>query len=331
VRKATLKGPRKPPKDTTQMAIAAALAQADAAVRVKGRTMVELILNTPYEAFAKKVAKIFEEHGTVSLGARKYTEEYYEWQLIVRLDLKDWGFLVECKKSMRVPEFVKTDEELRAYLAMMLACEGHITWAAANTKVTDNPTTTFYVVPITSTNEQLVLEINDLLRSRGFNTNITNPTNPQTTHVDSFGRLFESKIPVLRVQMHRTDEVKAFLTWLGKVPHPIKEAYRLWALRLLEQAAGIPIKWSQSTSIKNQLDEVAEKAARIGRERAKEHYIMAQKKIDSGEKVDTRPRKAQTAPHSYGANPFGIPKLSNAHLRSIFNKTTKTDMLWKNS
>jgi len=258
--------------------------------------MVELILNTPYEAFAKKVAKIFEEHGTVSLGARKYTEEYYEWQLIVRLDLKDWGFLVECKKSMRVPEFVKTDEELRAYLAMMLACEGYITWAATNTNKTEKPTTVFFVSPITNTNKQLVLEINDLLSRRGYNTSISNPTKPHDAHTDSFGRLIESRFPSLRIILYRSGEVKTFLTWLGKVPHPIKEAYRLWALRLLEQAAGKPIKWSQSTSIKNQLDEVAEKAARIGRERAKEHYIMAQKKMDSGEKVDTRPRKAQTAP-----------------------------------
>ncbi|MEM2484655.1 MAG: hypothetical protein QXU87_11225 [Candidatus Caldarchaeum sp.] len=58
--------------------MAAALAQGDAAVRVKGRTMIELILNTAYEGFAKTVAKLFEEHGTISLGARKYTEDYYE-------------------------------------------------------------------------------------------------------------------------------------------------------------------------------------------------------------------------------------------------------------
>ncbi len=126
VRMATLKGQRKPPKNTVQKALAAALVQTDAALRTKGKTMLELILNTPHEAYARTIAKIFQEHGTISLGARRYTEKYYEWQLIVRLDLKDWGFLIDCKKSMRVPSFIKTEEELRAYLAMVLACEGHI-------------------------------------------------------------------------------------------------------------------------------------------------------------------------------------------------------------
>jgi hypothetical protein len=93
--------------------------------------MVEVVLNTPYEAYARTVAKIFEGHGTIALGARKYTENYYEWQLIIRLDLKDWDFLLECKRDMRIPDFVRTDEELRAYLATMLACEGYITWEAA--------------------------------------------------------------------------------------------------------------------------------------------------------------------------------------------------------
>ncbi|MEM2652528.1 MAG: hypothetical protein QXU87_10715 [Candidatus Caldarchaeum sp.] len=104
--------------------MAAALAQGDAAVRVKGRTMIELVLNTPYEGFAKTVAKLFEGHGTISLGARKYTEDYYEWQLIIRLDLEDWRFLIEAKNSMRIPDFIKGEDELRAYLAMILACRG---------------------------------------------------------------------------------------------------------------------------------------------------------------------------------------------------------------
>jgi len=296
VRRATLKGPRRPPRDTVQMAMAAALVQGDAAVRVKGRTMVEVILNTPYEGFARTVARLFEGHGTISLGARKYSEDYYEWQLIMRFDLKDWGFLIECKNSMGIPEFIKTDEELKAYLAMMLACEGHITWSATNMKKTEKPTTVFFVSLATNTSEQLIQDIDEAVKKRGYHTSITNPTRPFHKHVDRFGRHFESRLQSRRVLIKRADEVQRLLTWLGRIPHPMKEAYRLWALRLLRKAVGKPIRWSESKPIKERLDELYDKAAQIGRQRAKQYFNEVQERMNNGQEFDTRPLKAQTAP-----------------------------------
>jgi len=204
--------------------------------------MVELILNTPYEAFAKKVAKIFEEHGTVSLGARKYTEEYYEWQLIVRLDLKDWGFLVECKKSMRVPEFVKTDEELRAYLAMMLACEGYITWTLRNKEKATEPTTGFRVVILANTDENLLNTTETLLKEKGYTTSKIPYSYAGTKYVDRYDRQYVTTKTCYRLSITRTEEVRKFLDWLGPLPHPTKEAYRVWALRLLNKANGKPLR-----------------------------------------------------------------------------------------
>jgi len=298
VRMATLRGPRRPPRDTVQMAMAAALVQGDAAVRVKGRTMVEVVLNTPYEAYARTVARIFEGHGTISLGARKFTEDYYEWQLTIRLDLKDWGFLLECKKAMRIPDFVRSDEELRAYLATMLACEGYITWAAANEGRTVNPTTTFFVVPITNTNKQLIYDIKQVIEKRGYHTSVTPVNKPPEQHMDSFGRLYESKLPELRVVIYRKDEVYHMLRWLGRIPHPLKESYRIWALRLLTNSTNKPLRWSVSKAVKDRLDEIAEKSVLIGRKRAELYFYETQRKMDCGLMRDTRPHRAQTALHT---------------------------------
>jgi hypothetical protein len=295
VRMATLRGPRRPPRDTVQMAMAAALVQGDAAVRVKGRTMVEVVLNTPYEAYARTVARIFEGHGTIALGARKFTEDYYEWQLTIRLDLKDWGFLLECKKAMRIPDFVRSDEELRAYLATMLACEGYITWAAANEGRTVNPTTTFFVVPITNTNKQLIYDIKQVIEKRGYHTSVTPVNKPPEQHMDSFGRLYESKLPELRVVIYRKDEVYHMLRWLGRIPHPLKESYRIWALRLLTNSTNKPLRWSVSKAVKDRLDEIAEKSVLIGRKRAELYFYEVQRKMDCGLLRDTRPHRAQTA------------------------------------
>jgi hypothetical protein len=295
VRMATLRGPRRPPRDTVQMAMAAALVQGDAAVRVKGKTMVEVVLNTPYEAYARTVAKIFEGHGTIALGARKFTENYYEWQLIIRLDLKDWDLLLECKRDMRIPDFVRTDEELRAYLATMLACEGYITWAAANEGRTVDPTTTFFVVPITNTNKQLIDDIRQVLERRGYHTSVTPVDKPFKQHIDRFGRLYKSKLPELRVVIYRKDEVYRMLRWLGQIPHPMKECYRVWALRLLTRSINKPLRWSVSKAVKDRLDEIVEKSVLIGRMRAELYFYVVQQKMDCGLMRDTRPHRAQTA------------------------------------
>jgi hypothetical protein len=295
VRMATLRGPRRPPRDTVQMAMAAALVQGDAAVRVKGRTMVEVVLNTPYEAYARTVAKIFEGHGTIALGARKFTEDYYEWQLIIRLDLKDWEFLLECKRDMRIPDFVRTDEELRAYLATMLACEGYITWEAENEGRTVNPTTKFLVVPITNTNKQLIYDIKQVIEKRGYHTSVVPVNRPFERHMDRFGRLYESKLQELRVVIYRRDEVYRMLRWLGRIPHPLKESYRIWALRLLTNSTNKPLRWSVSKAVKDRLDEIAEESVLIGRKRAELYFYEVQRKMDCGLMRDTRPHWAQTA------------------------------------
>lgn len=296
VRRATLRGPRKPARDTIQMAMAAALAQGDAAVRVKGRTMVEMILNTPYEGFAKTVAKLFEGHGTISLGARKYTEDYYEWQLIMRFDLKDWQFLVEAKNSMRIPDFIKTDEELRAYLAMMLACEGYITWSARNKEKTDKPTTEFDVVILTNTNEILVSEVEDVLRRYGYVPSKTLYSDMGNVARDRYGRRYVTTKRAYRLLVGRREEVQKVLRWLGPLPHPMKEVYRIWALRLLEQANGRPIRWVEAQKIKDYLDELYEKSVETGRCRAKIFFEKVQHEMNTANMVDRRPLKAQTAP-----------------------------------
>jgi len=296
VREATLRGPRAPPKDTVQMAAAAALVQGDAALRVKGRTMLEIILNTPDEGFARNIARLFEGHGTISLGARKYTEEYYEWQLIIRLDLEDWRFLLEAKQANAVPSFIKTEEEFAAYLAMMLACEGYITWGPLNEEKTEKPTTGFYVCPITNTNEGLLDDIEKRLTAAGYKVSRTRHTPAGHMHIDNYGRSFVSTKDCFRLLIYRREDVERLLPWLGKIPCPIKEAYRVWSLRILDKHTYEPIDWSEVQWIKDHLQHCDDMAKENGRKRAKEHFFNVQHEMDSGLRRDTRPYGAQTAP-----------------------------------
>ncbi|MEM4384143.1 MAG: LAGLIDADG family homing endonuclease [Candidatus Caldarchaeum sp.] len=278
------------------MAMAAALAQGDAAVRVKGRTMLELVLNTPYEGFAKTVANLFEGHGTISLGARKYTEDYYEWQLIIRLDLKDWQFLIEAKNSMRIPDFVKTDDELRAYLAMMLACEGHITLEEANKGRTNDTTTTFFVTVLTNTNEQLINDIEARLRELGYSVSRIVPSRAGEIHKDQYGRVYATRQDGHRLLLYTRQDVHRFLTWLGRVPHPTKEAQRVVTLRILRENAKNPIRWRHVVELRDRLQLAHEMAAEFGRRRAKQFFETVQAEVDTGRRRDTRPLKAQSAP-----------------------------------
>jgi hypothetical protein len=276
------------------MAAAAALVQGDAALRIKGRTMLEIILNTPDEGFARNIARLFEGHGTVSLGSRKYTEEYYEWQLIIRLDLEDWRFLLEAKQANAVPSFIETDEELAAYLAMMLACEGYITWAPANTEKTDKPTTAFYVCLITNTDEGLLDDIEKRLTAAGYKVSRTPHTLAGHTHTDSYGRQFVGTKDGFRLLIYRRRDVGRLLPWLGGIPCPIKEAYRVWSLRILGKHRHKPIYWSEVKWIKDRLAYCNEKVKANGRKRAKEHFHAVQQAMDGGLRRDTRPHGAQT-------------------------------------
>jgi hypothetical protein len=295
VRKATLRGPRKPPKDTVQMAAAAALVQGDAALRVKGKTMLEIVLNTPDEGFARNIAKLFQGHGTVSLGSRKYTEEYYEWQLIIRLDLEDWKFLLEAKQANAIPSFIKTDEELAACLAMMLACEGYITWAPTNAEKTEEPTTVFYVCLITNTNKGLLDDIEKRLTAAGYKVSRTPHTLAGDAHTDSFGRQFVGTKDGFRLLIYRRRDVERILPRLGRITCPIKEAYRVWTLRILDKYRHKPIYWSKLKQIKDHLVYCSEKAKENGRKRAKEYFLTVQLEMNSGLRRDTRPHGAQTA------------------------------------
>jgi hypothetical protein len=196
---------------------------------------------------------------------------------------------------MRIPDFVRSDKELRAYLATMLACEGYITWAAANEGRTVNPTTKFLVVPITNTNKQLIYDIKQVIEKRGYHTSVTPVDKPFKQHIDRFGRLYKSKLPELRVVIYRKDEVYRMLRWLGQIPHPLKECYRIWALRLLTNSINKPLRWSVSKIVKDRLDEIVKKSVLIGRKRAELYFYEVQRKMDCGLMRDTRPHRAQTA------------------------------------
>ncbi|MEM0482970.1 MAG: hypothetical protein QXM16_08850, partial [Nitrososphaerota archaeon] len=248
------------------------------------------------------IAKTFREHGTVSLGARKYTEDYYEWKLIVRLDLTDWGFLIDCKKYSRVPEFVKTDEELKAYLAMMMACEGYITWAAANEKITREATTKFHAVVLANTNSELITSVANILRRRGYNLSVVPYADAGSKHIDRYGRVYVTKLTGYRVSISSKDGVRRFLEWLGPIPHPTKEAYRLWALRLLNGANGMPVRWAVAKPLKTRLDRLKEISAEMGRRRAKAYFEKVQEEMNTGKRIDRRPLKAQTAPYNLTAH-----------------------------
>ncbi|MEM3083248.1 MAG: hypothetical protein QXM50_06885 [Candidatus Caldarchaeum sp.] len=69
---------------------------------------------------------------------------------------------------MRIPDFIKGEDELGAYLAMILACEGYITWQPKNERKTNEPTAETDVAVLTNTNEILFNEVENILRRLGY-------------------------------------------------------------------------------------------------------------------------------------------------------------------
>lgn len=122
--------------------------------------------------------------------------------------------------------------------------------------------------------------------------------------MDNFGRSYTNLADELRLLIYRRDDVHRFLTWIGRIPHPLKEALRLWTLRILRENSDQPIRWRKVEAVKHWLDYVIGKAAETGRLRAKEFYEVAQPELDLGVRGDAQPKKAQTAPHlsSYKTN-----------------------------
>jgi hypothetical protein len=94
--------------------------------------------------------------------------------------------------------------------------------------------------------------------------------------------------------IYRKDEVYRILRWLGRIPHPLKECYRIWALRLLSISIDKPLRWSVSKGVKERLDEMSENSLLVSRKRAELYFYEVQRKMDCGLLRDTRPHWAQT-------------------------------------
>jgi hypothetical protein len=177
---------------------------------------------------------------------------------------------------------------------MMLACEGYITWTPANAEKTEKPTTVFYVCLITNTNKGLLDDIEKRLTAAGYKVSRTPHTLAGDAHTDSFGRQFVGTKDGFRLLIYRRRDVERILPRLGRIPCPIKEAYRVWTLRILDKYRHKPIYWSKLKQIKDHLVHCGEKAKENGRKRAKEHFLIVQQEMNSGLRRDTRPHGAQT-------------------------------------
>jgi hypothetical protein len=96
--------------------------------------------------------------------------------------------------------------------------------------------------------------------------------------------------------IYNRGDVERFLHWISRLPNPVKEAYRLWSLRILDRHKDKPVYWYEVQQIKEHIENCSETARVNGIRRAKEHFEKVQKEMDSGLRCDTRPTRAQTAP-----------------------------------
>jgi hypothetical protein len=115
-------------------------------------------------------------------------------------------------------------------------------------------------------------------------------------HTDSYGRQFVGTKDGFRLLIYRRKDVERILPRLGRIPCPIKEAYRIWSLRILDKYRHKPIHWFEVKWIKDHLAYCGEKAKENGRKRAKGCFLIRQREMDNGLRRDTRPHGAQTAP-----------------------------------
>jgi len=181
-------------------------------------------------------------------------------------------------------------------LAMMLACEGYITWAPLNEDKTDKPTTAFRVCLLTTINKSRAEDIESRLAAVGFKASTKPYTNAGQTHIDKYGRFYVNRADAYRTIIYDREDTEKFLRWIGRIPCPIKEAYRLWSLRVVDKHKDRPIYWSEVQLIKERLENYGDMTKANGRKRAKAHFDRVQTEMDSGLRRDTRPHGAQTAP-----------------------------------
>jgi len=286
------KGPRNPPRVNRDAAMGAALVQGDAAVRIKRRSILEISLNTSDEGFARTIGNFFKHYGTVLVRGQEIIKGgYYEWNVTAWLNLRQWHFLIEAKEIHHAPEIVKTMDDFRAYLAMLIACEGWISWYPLNAK-RGKPTTEF-IVGLSNTDLELLEDIENRLKQLGYHPRKSLRVKKGFVHVDRYGRKFISKENCYALILCRKNEVQRFLEWIGKIPHPFKEVWRQWALRLLRRYGGTPIPWEVAGPIRDRLEKIYETSLKMSQKRAREDYQQRISEIKKGIRPDRRPRRCR--------------------------------------
>jgi len=153
-----------------------------------------------------------------------------------------------------------------------LHAEGYITWQPRNERKTNEPTAETDVAVLTNTNEILVNEVENILRRLGYTPSKTAYSKKGDENIDRYGRRYTATKRAFRLLLRRKDEVRRILSWLGPTPHPMKEAYRAWALRLILKMNDNPIRWTEAQKVKDYLGELYEKSAYIGRRRANRRF-----------------------------------------------------------
>jgi len=213
------KAPRRPP-DPQIIPTTLGLLYSDLHFRTVYNTLV-LSLTTTYEAFARNIARQYSKYGHTSIKPILCGDEP-EWRLYVYLDRASWD------KIFMTPPLSLSREETRAFLTHVIDGDGWITLHYKKRRPT-------FHINISSSYADKTKLFLDLFQKLGYQATILIRP-PRTYNVK--GRVVRQKRRERMVVLYRKDDVTDFLC-STKFLHPMKEAKRIWALKIINSGMDI--------------------------------------------------------------------------------------------
>jgi len=214
-----IRAPRRPP-DPQIIPTTLGLLYSDLHHCISFNTLV-FVLTTPYEAFARSVAALYQGYGYVSVMP-VLCENLPTWKLHIYLDKESWS------KMLTVPPSSLSREEKRTFLARVIDGDGWLSPSYKRNKLS------FYIGIATSYINKARL-FSELFQEFGYHPIIT--SRPPRAHY-IYGRKIKQKRRAYILMLCRRGDVIDFLRNV-KFIHPMREVRRKWALKMIDNGVDV--------------------------------------------------------------------------------------------
>ncbi|MBI5061064.1 MAG: hypothetical protein HZB67_02020 [Candidatus Aenigmarchaeota archaeon] len=146
--------------DANEKAYIAGLALGDLSVMQKSKYTLRISVSTTHKSFIELLRSVFSKYGPVHVSAVKNKLTKYQWSVNIDVDSKSFDFLLETKRSGRLPTWITNDLFIH-FLAGMIDSDGSI-------YVRKTGTYFQYMIRIFGEDKDLLANIRDHTRTLGF-------------------------------------------------------------------------------------------------------------------------------------------------------------------